>query len=353
VILDNDDSHEASAGDNEAEGASGDVNAGRFEQDASLQNTFATSELASAPTKSTDVSSLWYDPEEGCYEELAPGLGSSEPHGVPSAPVQAQPQTLAQSFKPLQDQTNQQGIDDITQSTSVESMLHPLPKSSHSGDDGWTDNSMAELEKELGLALEEPQVESLSVGTPTSPSPHSVEAPQDETQNPERSETTGSRPEELQDACRCGTPAQGLEWKQRETLVAVETLGGRELGEEALVGEAGGVEIWQHEEPLAQKEVLGPPVLVDQQNPVEVDDTDDPMDKEATEALPATQPKIPDKHHFRLRGIRTQPLPGRQTGTTQYRIVWGEHPNRSDSWFNEDDVQISMPCEPYSQDLAL
>jgi hypothetical protein len=26
---------------------------------------------------------------------------------------------------------------------------------------------------------------------------------------------------------------------------------------------------------------------------------------------------------------------------------------RSDSWFNEDDVQISMPCVPNSQDLAL
>jgi hypothetical protein len=37
----------------------------------------------------------------------------------------------------------------------VESALHSLPKSSDSGDNGWTDNSMAELEKELGLALKE------------------------------------------------------------------------------------------------------------------------------------------------------------------------------------------------------
>jgi hypothetical protein len=35
---------------------------------------------------------------------------------------------------------------------SVESALHSLPKSSD-GDDGWTDEKMAELEKELGLAL--------------------------------------------------------------------------------------------------------------------------------------------------------------------------------------------------------
>lgn len=64
---------------------------------------------------------------------------------------------------------------------------------------------MAELEKEPGLALEEEQG---------------------------KSPPTGTR----------GTPAQGLEWEQRETRVAVESLGGRELGEEALVEEAGAVE---------------------------------------------------------------------------------------------------------------
>jgi hypothetical protein len=83
----------------------------------------------------------------------------------------------------------------------------------------------------------------------------------------------------------------------------------------------------------------------DQQNQAEVDDTDDPMDKEATEALPATPLEI-DKHRFRLRGIRAQQPPGRQTKTTQYRVVWGEHPNGSDSWVNEDDVQILMPRLP-------
>jgi hypothetical protein len=73
------------------------------------------------------------------------------------------------------------------------------------------------------------------------------------------------------------------------------------------------------------------------------------------QALPAAQPKIPeiDEHRFRLRGVRARQLAGRQTKTTQYRVVWGEYPNRSDFWFNEDDIQISMPCEPYSQDLAL
>ena len=70
---------------------------------------------------------------------------------------------------------------------------------------------MAELEKELGLALEKQQVKSLSTGAPTSPSPRLVEASQDETRSREISETTGSRSEELQDACRRGTPAQDLD----------------------------------------------------------------------------------------------------------------------------------------------
>jgi hypothetical protein len=289
VILDNDHPVAAGAG-NETEGASGDGDTGHIEQVTNLHNTFTASELA------------------------------SEPHGVPFTPAQAQPHTLPQSSKPLQDQTNQQGVGDITQSTSVEFALHSLPKPFDSGDDGWTDENMAELEKELGLALEEQQVESLSASTPTPPSR-------------EHSETTGSRPEELRDASRRGTPAKDLErWEQQETQVVVK----------------GGAVAMQQEE-------LGQPAVGDQQDLVEVDEVDNPEDKEATEALPAAQPKIPemDEHRFRLRGVRARQLAGRQTKTTQYRVVWGKYPNRSDSWFNEDDVQISMPCEPYSQDLAL
>jgi len=78
----------------------------------------------------------------------------------------------------------------------------------------------------------------------------------------------------------------------------------------------------QQEELAGQKEELGQPAVGegDQQDLVEVIDVDDPKGKEATEALPATQSEIPeiDEHCFRLRGIRTQPLAGRQTGTTQY-----------------------------------
>jgi hypothetical protein len=222
----------------------------------------------------------------------------------------------------------------------VESAFHFLPKPSDSSDDGWTDESMAELEKELGLALEEEQVKSPFAGAPTS-SPRSVEAPQDKIQSRERSETTGSILEELRDASRRGSPAQDLEWwEQRETQVVVE---------------GGAVAMQQQEELAVQKEELRQPAVGDQQDLVEVNDVDDPEDKEATEALPAAQPKSPemDERRFRLRGVRARQLAGRHTRTTQYRVVWGKYPNRSDSWFNEDDVQISMPCEPDSQDLAL
>jgi len=181
------------------------------------------------------------DVEEGYYiRELAPVLGSCEQHAVPSTPAQAQPQTLPQSSKPLQDQTNQQGISRITRSTSVESALHSLPKLPDSSDDGWTDENMAELEKELGLA---------------SPTPRSVDAPGNDTQSRERTETTSSRPEELQDTSRHGT-AQGLEeWEQQETEVVVE---------------GGAVAMQQQEELAAQKVELGHPAVGYQHDLVEV-----------------------------------------------------------------------------------
>jgi hypothetical protein len=225
----------------------------------------------------------------------------------------------------------------------VEPAPHSLSKPIDSGDDGWTDEDTAELEKELGLAWEEQEVESPSAGTPTSPSPRSVEAPQSEIQSREHTETTGSRPEELQNVSRHGT-ADGLEeWEQQET--------------EVVVVEGRAVAMQRQEELASQKEELGQPAAGDQQDLVEVDDAD-PEDKEATEALPGAQPKIPEinEHRFRLRGIRARQLAGRQTKTTQYRVVWGEYPNRSDSWFNFDDVRMSMPlppCELYSQNSAL
>ena len=114
----------------------------------------------------------------------------------------------------------------------------------------------------------------------------------------------------------------------------------------------------QEEEVAAQQEELGLPAAGDQQDLVKVVDADDPTDKEATEALPATQPLVPkiDEHRLRLRGVRARQLSGRQTKITQYRVVWGKHPTRSNSWLNQDDVRISIPCpphEPYSQNLAL
>jgi hypothetical protein len=85
VILDSDDDPGAGG---QAESASGEVDIGRIDLDASLYSTFVTSELALAPTESINVSGPWYDVEEGRYiKELAQGLGSHEQHSVPSAPT--------------------------------------------------------------------------------------------------------------------------------------------------------------------------------------------------------------------------------------------------------------------------
>ena len=189
MILDDNDSDKACAED-EAEGTISDVDTGRVERDASPHNTVITLELALRPVTSIDAS---------------PRLGFCEQQGVLSAHTQDQTQILPQSSTPLEDQINQRDIHNITQSMSVESAPHSLPKPSNNGDDGWTDDSMAALEKELGLALEE-QVESSPASAPTS-SPRSVEAPEDEIQSRERSETSSSRPEEPRDTCQSGTPA--------------------------------------------------------------------------------------------------------------------------------------------------
>ncbi len=105
------------------------VDTGRIELDASLHNSLPTSELASLPTESIGTSGPWYDAEEGRYvEETTPDLGLTSSTACLLLP---------------HNQTHQQGVGSITQSTSVESAL--LPKSSDSGDDGWTDENMAEL----------------------------------------------------------------------------------------------------------------------------------------------------------------------------------------------------------------
>jgi len=86
-------------------------------------------------------------------------------------------------------------------------------------------------------------------------------------------------------------------------------------------------------------------VVGDQQDLVEVVDADDPEDQEATEALLAAQPKIPeiDEHRFRLRGVRARQLPGRQTKTTQYRVVWGAKAEKFSSTWSMRSVSMTAP----------
>ncbi|RDL30462.1 uncharacterized protein BP5553_10340 [Venustampulla echinocandica] len=130
----------------------------------------------------------------------------------------------------------------LTSKTSAVSLEHvdgvaprSLPKLPNNGDDRWTDDGMAELEKELELALVE-QVNSSATSAPGSPILVWSRHHRTRSKVKEWTDPTGSRPEELRDASRYGTPAQGLEeLEQRETQVAVETLERRELQEDELI----------------------------------------------------------------------------------------------------------------------
>lgn len=83
--------------------------------------------------------------------------GSLRPEGtgpIPGvAPFMLLKGRICEGLISLFTSAHQQGVGSITRSTSVESALHSLPKSSDSGDDGWTDENMAELEKELAGLL--------------------------------------------------------------------------------------------------------------------------------------------------------------------------------------------------------
>lgn len=119
MTLDDNESDETGTGD-EAEGASGDVDAAHIGRDTCLRTTFATLELTSGQTKSIDAFGPWYDAEEGCYiDEPTSRLGSCERQCTTPPFTQAQPQIFAQSSQPLQDQINQQGIDNITQRKNI------------------------------------------------------------------------------------------------------------------------------------------------------------------------------------------------------------------------------------------
>ncbi|KAH6668337.1 hypothetical protein B0J14DRAFT_160406 [Halenospora varia] len=217
MVLD-DDSDEAE------EGTPGDVDTRRIGRDTSPHNTLATSELASGPTKSIDTSGPWYDVEEGCYiEERAPGLGPCEQQGVHSAPAQAQPQILPRSSQSPQDQINQQYFLNITESMPVESAPHSLPKLPDSGDDGWTDDSMAELETELGMALEE-QGNSPSASTPRSAEPSHLQIDQEHDQ----SRTSNLRSEEL----ILGTPLRSQDQGDKQQEAAGEKRGRQDRNED-------------------------------------------------------------------------------------------------------------------------
>ena len=315
MILDNDDDLDKARSGGQAEGASGKVDTGRIELDASLHNSLPTRDLGLMSSTA-------------CL--LLPHKPNPRPSLNPPSHCKIRP-------------TNKMSA------VSLEARrwsLHSTPSPSLSTA-AMMDGQMRtwlNWRKKWGWLWESSK---RSHHRPAHLPPQVLARPR---HHRTRSRVENAAKPMVDDQKSCETLVDMIpQLRALETRVAVQSLGRRELGEEALMEEAGGVEIRQ------QGELAWWPAVGDQPNQAEVDDTDDPMDKEATEALLATQLEI-DKHRFRLRGIRTQQLPGRQTKTTQYRVAWGEHPNRSDSWVNEDDVQILTPrllCERFFQNSVL
>ncbi|KAH8797657.1 hypothetical protein F5884DRAFT_759015 [Xylogone sp. PMI_703] len=65
----------------------------------------------------------------------------------------------------------------------------------------------------------------------------------------------------------------------------------------------------------------------------------------STENQPVPASEIQTKC-FRIRGIRTSQSADRRSVTTQYRIVWGRHPNKRSYWVKKGDIQLYMLIQP-------
>jgi hypothetical protein len=161
---------------------------------------------------------------------------------------------------------------------------------------------MAKLEKELGLALEEEQVESSPASAPTSPSPRLVKAPKNKIQSQEHSKTNNSRLEKPRHTYQYNTPTLPLALPPLFPSPQVFLQPPKSPTTPTQGPKAGRVEIQQQKELIRQNKELGQLALGNRQNLVKVDDIDNPIDKEATKALLATQLRI-NKHRFRLRRV--------------------------------------------------
>jgi hypothetical protein len=96
------------------------------------------------------------------------------------------------------------------------------------------------------------------------------------------------------------------------------------------------------QELAAQKEELRHPAVGKghQQDLVEVVDADGPEDKEATEALPAAQPKIPSTSTvFICVGYAPSRWLDARQRQPSIESYGANTQNSSDSWVNEDDLQ--------------
>lgn len=231
--------------EDEVNAGAGDIKTGGTIRGASPRSTLKTSNRASKPPRtSADTSGPWYDVEEEHYVDWpAPEFGPRTPQVVSD-----QIKTFPALSIPLQDQSDEQCVCDITASSFEELGAHSSNQKPNDSNNGWTEDQAAELEYELTLALGE-QGNPSSTRAPSSPRSRLAVALQDDTTTQECTEITISGREELQEASRYGTPAQGLEeWAQQETQVAGETLAQRDPQEEELVVDGGEVDMQQQEE---------------------------------------------------------------------------------------------------------
>jgi hypothetical protein len=117
------------------EATSDDVDTSRTQRDTSPSSTLPSQDHTSELSRPIDLSGLeqWYDVETGCYinMELPPGL---EQEDSTSTPAQGCPHPLSHSQPELSDENNE----------------------------GWSDDNVAELEKELQPALEEQENSSMT-----------------------------------------------------------------------------------------------------------------------------------------------------------------------------------------------
>ncbi|TVY93988.1 hypothetical protein LAWI1_G003141 [Lachnellula willkommii] len=240
-------------------------------------------EATAEPSKPTKPPShgLWWDVDDGCYinDDFRP-IPLLEQEDLASMPDQSHSRyhSPGVSHGLINQHDNGKTMRSISDEPASYTLLPSLAENS-----GESNENAFELERSMQLAFEEEE-KSLLAPAPSSYHPYPSTEPS-HLQFGEENDQSGTGYSRLE-GLRPGFP----------------------LRSQNQVGEAGGVEIQQHEEPVRQDK--------DQQNLVEVIDADGPQNKEATKALPTMQSEIPEinEHCYASRASRS-PSPSALSGS--------------------------------------